>query len=79
MWGCLAKVLVPEHKRKKLDPKTVDAVFIGYAANNYAFRFLVVKFKISEIVVNSIVEFRDATFFEDVFSHEDWCTSSSGF
>ncbi|KAK4392634.1 Retrovirus-related Pol polyprotein from transposon TNT 1-94 [Sesamum angolense] len=30
VWGCLAKVLVPEHKRKKLGPKTVDAVFLGY-------------------------------------------------
>ncbi|KAK4388176.1 Retrovirus-related Pol polyprotein from transposon TNT 1-94 [Sesamum angolense] len=29
VWGCLAKVLVREHKRKKLGPKVVDAVFLG--------------------------------------------------
>lgn len=67
VWGCLAKVLIPEHKRKKLGPKTVDAIFIGYVINSYAYRFLVIKSEISGIDVNTIVEFRDATFFEDVF------------
>ena len=67
MWGCLAKVLVPEHKRKKLGPKTVDAVFLDYVETSYAFRFLVIKSEIPGIDVNTIVEFRDATFFEDVF------------
>ena len=67
VWGCLAKVLIPEHKRKKLGPKTVDAIFLGYVENSYALRFLVIKSEISGIDVNSIVEFRDATFFEDVF------------
>ncbi|KAL0320245.1 UNVERIFIED_CONTAM: Retrovirus-related Pol polyprotein from transposon TNT 1-94 [Sesamum radiatum] len=66
--GCLAKVLIPEHKRKKLRPKTVDAVFLGYMETSYALRFLVIKSKISGIEVNIIVEFRDAVFIEDVFS-----------
>ncbi|CAA0841985.1 Uncharacterized mitochondrial protein AtMg00820, partial [Striga hermonthica] len=67
VWGCLAKVLVPEHKRKKLGPKTIDAVFLGYVETSYALRFLVVKSEIVGIDVNTIVELRDATFFEDVF------------
>ncbi|KAL0302302.1 UNVERIFIED_CONTAM: Retrovirus-related Pol polyprotein from transposon TNT 1-94 [Sesamum calycinum] len=67
MWGCLAKVLVPKHKRKKLGPKTVDAVFLGYVETSYALRFLVIKSEISGIEVNTIVEFRDAVFLEDVF------------
>ena len=67
VWGCLAKVLVPEHKRKKLGPKTVDAIFLGYVETSYAFRFLVIKSEIPSIDVNTILEFRDATFFEDVF------------
>ncbi|KAK4381525.1 hypothetical protein Sango_2959500 [Sesamum angolense] len=65
--GCLAKVLVQEHKRKKLGPKTVDAVFLGYVETSYALRFLVIKSKISGIEVNTIVKFRDAVFLEDVF------------
>ncbi|KAK4390208.1 hypothetical protein Sango_2084100 [Sesamum angolense] len=35
VWGCLAKVLVPKHKRKKLGPKTVNAVFLGYVETSY--------------------------------------------
>jgi hypothetical protein len=29
-WGCLAKVNVPINKKRKLGPKTVDCVFLGY-------------------------------------------------
>ncbi|KAL0309114.1 UNVERIFIED_CONTAM: Retrovirus-related Pol polyprotein from transposon TNT 1-94 [Sesamum radiatum] len=67
VWGCLAKVLVPEHKRKKFGPKTVDAVFLGYVETSYDLRFLVIKSEIPGIEVNTIVEFRDAVFLEDVF------------
>ncbi|KAL0368507.1 UNVERIFIED_CONTAM: Retrovirus-related Pol polyprotein from transposon TNT 1-94 [Sesamum calycinum] len=67
VWGCLAKVLVPEHKRKKLGPETVDAVFLGYVETSYALRFLVIKSEIPGIEVNTIVEFRDAVFLEYVF------------
>ncbi|KAL0299909.1 UNVERIFIED_CONTAM: Retrovirus-related Pol polyprotein from transposon TNT 1-94 [Sesamum angustifolium] len=67
VWGCLAKVLVPEHKRNKLGPKTVDAVFLGYVETSYALRFLVIKSEIPGIEVNTIVEFRNAVFLEDVF------------
>ncbi|KAL2231120.1 UNVERIFIED_CONTAM: Retrovirus-related Pol polyprotein from transposon TNT 1-94 [Sesamum indicum] len=38
--GCLAKLLVPEHKRKKLDSKTVDVVLLGYMETSYALRYL---------------------------------------
>ncbi|KAL0411696.1 UNVERIFIED_CONTAM: hypothetical protein Slati_3759300 [Sesamum latifolium] len=75
VWGCLAKVLVPEHKRKKLGPKTVDAVFLGYVETSYALRFLVIKSKISGIEVNTIVEFR-AVFIEDIFPMKTGIPSS---
>ncbi|KAL0458384.1 UNVERIFIED_CONTAM: Retrovirus-related Pol polyprotein from transposon TNT 1-94 [Sesamum latifolium] len=67
VWECLAKVLVPEHKRKKLGPKTVDIVFLGYVETSYALRILIIKSEIPGIEVNTIVEFRDAVFIEDVF------------
>ncbi|KAL0375539.1 UNVERIFIED_CONTAM: Retrovirus-related Pol polyprotein from transposon TNT 1-94 [Sesamum calycinum] len=76
VWGCLAKVLVPEHKRKKLGPKTVDAVFLGYVETSYALRFLVIKSEISGIEVNTIVEFRDTVFLEDIFPMKTGITSS---
>ncbi|KAL0463407.1 UNVERIFIED_CONTAM: putative mitochondrial protein [Sesamum latifolium] len=67
VWGCLAKVLVPEHKRKKLGPKTVDAMFLGYVEISYALRFLIIKSEIPGIEVNTIVKFCDV-FIKDVFS-----------
>ncbi|KAL2243086.1 UNVERIFIED_CONTAM: hypothetical protein Sindi_0426600 [Sesamum indicum] len=61
------KVLVPKYKRKKLGPKTIGAVFLGYVETSYALRFLVIKSEIPGIEVNTIVEFRDVVFLEDVF------------
>ncbi|KAL0440846.1 UNVERIFIED_CONTAM: Retrovirus-related Pol polyprotein from transposon TNT 1-94 [Sesamum radiatum] len=74
--GCLAKVLVPEHKRKKLGPKTVDAVFLSYVETSYALRFLVIKSEIPGIKVNTVVEFRDVVFLEDVFPMKTGIPSS---
>ncbi|KAL2235247.1 UNVERIFIED_CONTAM: Retrovirus-related Pol polyprotein from transposon TNT 1-94 [Sesamum indicum] len=71
VWGCLAKVLIPKHKRKKLGPKTVNAVFLGYVETSYALRFLVIKSEILGIEVNTIVEFRDAVFLEDTHEESD--------
>ena len=41
VWGCLAKVAVPLPKKVTVGPKTVDYIFIGYAHNSNAYRFLV--------------------------------------
>jgi hypothetical protein len=38
-WGCLAKVNLPEPKKRKLGPKIVDCVFLGYVHNSTAYRF----------------------------------------
>ena len=38
-WGCLAKVNLPEPKKRKFRPKTVDCVFLGYAHNSTTYRF----------------------------------------
>ena len=50
VWGCLAKVAVPKPKKVKVGPKTVDCVFIGYAQNSNAYRFLVHKSEIPDIL-----------------------------
>jgi hypothetical protein len=46
----------------------MDCVFIGYAYNSSAYRFLVYKSSIENIHPNTIMELRNATFFKDVFS-----------
>ena len=70
-WGCLAKVNVPINKKRKLGPKTVDCVFLGYAHHSIAYRFLVVKSEVSDMHVYTIFESRDATFFENIFPMKD--------
>jgi hypothetical protein len=70
-WGCLAKVNVPINKKRKLGPKTVDCIFLGYAHHSIAYRFLVVKSKVPDMHVNSLFESRDATFFENIFPMKD--------
>ena len=67
MWGCLAKVPVPTPKKVKIGPKTVDCIFIGYAQNSSAYQFLVYKSEIPDIHKNTIMESRNASFFEHVF------------
>ena len=67
VWGCLAKVLLPELKKQKLGPKTFATMSIGYAKNSAAYRFLVTKSENSLVDVNTIIETKNADFFENIF------------
>ena len=67
VWGCLAKVNIPINKKRKIGPKTVDCVFVGYSMHSTTYRFLVVNSEVSEISNGTIMESRDATFFENIF------------
>jgi hypothetical protein len=58
------------NKKRKLEPKTVDCIFIGY-------RFLIIKSRVPDMHVATIMDSRDATFFEDIFPMwEDYCSTS---
>ena len=70
-WGCLAKVNIPIPKKRKLGPKTVDCIFLGYAPRSVGYRFLLVKSEIPDMHVDTIMESRDATFFENMFPMKD--------
>ena len=71
VWGCLAKVAVPPPKKVTIGPKTVDCIFIGYAHNSTAYRFLVHKSEISDIHENTVMESRNASFFENIFPYKE--------
>ncbi|CAL1356033.1 unnamed protein product [Linum trigynum] len=71
VWGCLAKVRVPKPKQVKLGPKTIDCIFIGYANNSKAYRFLVYKSQISDIHPNTVIESDSAEFFENIFPYRN--------
>src|SRR5438132_10427008 len=70
-WGYLAKVNVPITKKRKLEPKTVDCVFLGYAQRSIACRFLVVKSNVPDMHVDTIMESCDAIFFKNMFPMKD--------
>jgi hypothetical protein len=65
-WGCLAKVNLPIVKKRKLGLKLL-IVFLGYAANSPAYKFLVARSDFPDVHVDTIVESRDATFFRIFF------------
>ena len=60
VWGCLAKVGLPSFKVDGIGSRTFDAVFIGYAENSAAYRFM-------NLSDRSLCEYRDAVFFEHIF------------
>jgi hypothetical protein len=45
----------------------VDCVFLGYAIHSVGYRFLIINSSVPEMAVDTIMESRDATFFEDEF------------
>lgn len=61
------EVYVSKIKKIKLGPNTVNAIFIEYATHCFAYRFLIIKLEVQGIDPNTIIESRDATFFEDTF------------
>jgi hypothetical protein len=73
----LAKVNVPINNKRKLAHKTVDCVFLGYAHHSTAYRFLVIKSEISDVHIDTFLEYHDVTFFENIFSMKNLYGMSS--
>jgi hypothetical protein len=53
------------NKKRKLGPKIVDCVFLGYAFHIIGYRFLIINSGVPDMLVGTIMESRDAMFFED--------------
>ena len=66
MW-LFAKMSVLIIKKRKFEPKTVDCVFLGYAIHSVGYRFLIVKYRVPDMYVGTIMESKDAIFFENIF------------
>jgi hypothetical protein len=69
VWGCLAKVMLPDPKKRKIGSKTSDCLFIGYAEHSAAYRFLVLKSDV--LSCNIIIETKNAEFLENIFPLKD--------
>ena len=70
------KVNIPINKKHKLGPNTLNCVFLRYAQRSIAYRFLVVKSELPDMHVDSIMEYHDATFFENIFPMKDMQNTS---
>jgi len=70
-------VNVPINKKRKLGPKTVDCVFLGYAIHSVGYRFLIINSSVSDVIVGTIMESRDTTFFENEFPMKNTPSTSS--
>ena len=77
IWGCLAKVNVPINKKRKLGPKTIDCVFLIYAIHSVGYRFLIINSRVPDVNVGTILESRDAIFFESEFPMKNTPSTSS--
>ena len=53
--------MLPDPKKRKIGSKTSNCMFIGYANNSVAYRFLVLKSDVLES--NTIIETKNAEFF----------------
>nr|GEY92506.1 hypothetical protein [Tanacetum cinerariifolium] len=67
VWGCRAVVRLRDPKRKTLNEKSIDCIFVGYAEHSKAYRFYIIEPNDS-VSINSVIEFRDAIFDESRFS-----------
>ena len=75
-WGCLAKVNVPIPKKRKLGPKTVDCVLLGYAQRSIAYRFLVVNLRYQMCMLILLWNLVMQYFFENIFPMKDMHSNS---
>ena len=57
--------MLPDPKKRKIGSKTSNCMFIRYASNSAAYRFLVLKSDVLEY--NTIIERKNAEFFEHIF------------
>ena len=54
---------MPISKKRKLGTKTIDCIFLGYAIHSVGYRFLIINTGVPDMLVGTIMESRDATFF----------------
>jgi hypothetical protein len=55
-------VNVPINKKRKLRPKIIDYIFLGYAIHSVGYRFLIINSGVPDVNIGSIMESRDAIF-----------------
>ncbi|GJV48730.1 zinc finger, CCHC-type containing protein [Tanacetum coccineum] len=66
VWGCRTVVRLPNLKLKTVGGRGIECIFVGYVEHSKAFRFVIEPNEL--VLINSIIESRDAIFDENRFS-----------
>ncbi|GKG26671.1 hypothetical protein Tco_0402374, partial [Tanacetum coccineum] len=66
VWGCRVVVRLLDSKLKTLGERGIECIFVRYVEHSKAFRFYVIEPNES-VLINSIIESRDAIFDENRF------------
>jgi hypothetical protein len=74
--GLFGKNECANNQECNLGSKTVDCIFLGYAIHSVGYRFLILKSGVPDMHAGTIMESRDATFFENIFPMRDETSSS---
>jgi hypothetical protein len=64
-------------RSSNLSLKPIDYVFLSYAIHNIGYRFLIINFRVPDMHVGTIMESRDATFFESEIPMKNTPSTSS--
>ncbi|GJS76439.1 hypothetical protein Tco_0726320 [Tanacetum coccineum] len=67
VWDCRAVVRLSDSKMKTLGERGIECIFVRYVEHSKAFKFYVIDPNDS-VLINSIIESRDAIFDENIFS-----------
>nr|KYP58848.1 Retrovirus-related Pol polyprotein from transposon TNT 1-94 [Cajanus cajan] len=68
VWGPgVLQRCIPINKKRKISPKTVDCVFLGYSLHSTTYRILVINSEVAKISNNIIMESKDVVFLENIF------------
>ncbi|KAF3667319.1 putative anthocyanidin 3-O-glucosyltransferase 2-like [Capsicum annuum] len=67
LWGeAILSACHLQNRKRKIGSKTADCMLIGYVEHSAAYRFLVLKSDVLD--VNTLIEIKNAEFFEHIFS-----------
>jgi hypothetical protein len=75
--GLFGKGECVDKQKAKAWTKTIDGVFLGYVIHSLGYTFLIINSGVSDMVVDTIMKSRDATFFENEFSMKNTPSTSS--
>lgn len=74
LFGCIAYAMIPNEKRKKLDAKSKQYVFVGYCSESKGYRLIDPEIP-SKCIKSRDVQFLEGKMYKDLKTNQDNCTT----